>query len=59
MQLNNELLALTLEDIKNQRQRLPSDRKCLSINQLERLVDGMNKARYYLQEIQSCIEELL
>jgi hypothetical protein len=60
IRLRMELLVMTLEDMETQRQRLQTERsKFLTVNQLEKMVDAMNKARYYLQDLEKCIKGAL
>ncbi len=61
LRLRLEMLVLTLENIESQRQCLESDEnKHLSLKEAEKLFSTVNKAYYYLFQVQSYIQlELL
>jgi hypothetical protein len=58
MRLHLELLVLALEDIDTQRQNLQSDQhKYISMKDLLKVQEAMNKARYYLQQLAALIQK--
>jgi hypothetical protein len=60
IRLRCEILLIILEDLELQSRLLHVGRsKTLSLSQLERLVNSMNRIEYHLQELESPIQEAL
>jgi hypothetical protein len=56
LRLRVEMLLLSLADIENQSQRLDfDDTKCLPLTKIEELFPSLNKAHYYLHEVETHI----
>jgi hypothetical protein len=51
------LVLLALQEVATEEERLQGE--FISVEQLEILFDAMNKARYYLHELESSINDLL
>ncbi len=57
LRLRVEMLLLILDDIESQRKRLELDEsKYLSLRKVEELFSTMNKAHYYLHEVQKYVQ---